>query len=157
MFSNKLICNILDYIDSNINDDISVSSISDVFGYEKSYVMKRFKKELGITITNYINSIRIYNSLNHFATNKSILDIAIDNGFNSLEYYSETFKKIMKISPRSYKKFVMRSSNLTLNELNIIMNSMSSLNTLNKIVREYRMKYRDIKNPVMKLAITRIN
>lgn len=157
MFSNKLICNILDYIDSNINDDISVSSISDVFGYEKSYVMKRFKKELGITITNYINSIRIYNSLNHFATNKSILDIAIDNGFNSLEYYSETFKKIMKISPRSYKKFVMRSSNLTLNELNIIMNSMSSLNTLNKIVREYRMKYRDIKNPVMKLAITRTN
>ena len=60
MFSNKLICNILDYIDSSINDDISVSSISDVFGYEKSYVMKRFKKELGITITNYINSIRIY-------------------------------------------------------------------------------------------------
>ena len=36
----------------------------------------------------------------------SAYDIAIKNGFNSLEYFSETFKHIMGVSPRTYKKFI---------------------------------------------------
>ena len=68
--------------------------------------MKRFKRELGISIHEYINTIRIYNSLAYFKDNNYVLSIALNNGFNSLEYFSETFKKIMGVSPTVYKNYL---------------------------------------------------
>ena len=157
MFANEFVCNILEYIEININNSISVDQISNVFGYEKSYIMKKFKKELGITIINYINIMRILNSLRGFYEYNSFLDIAINNGFNSLEYYSEIFKKVIKVSPRSYKKFIKRDNNLTLTEFETILNSLAVLNALKKRIKKYRTYIKHDTSPILKLAITRSN
>lgn len=63
MYSNKLICDILFYIDKNINNKINIQDIADIFFFNRFYIMKLFKKELGISINNYINLKRILNSL----------------------------------------------------------------------------------------------
>ena len=105
MYSNELICNILEFIDNNFKRDISIEEITFRFSYNRYYIMKKFKKEIGDSIISYINKLRVYNSLselNH--TNNSIVLISINNGFNSLEYYSEMFKKIIGISPSKYRK-----------------------------------------------------
>ena len=39
-------------------------------------------------------------------TNYSILKIALNNGFNSLEYYSEIFKKVTGFNPITFKKTI---------------------------------------------------
>ena len=77
-----------------------------LFYFDKTYIMKRFKRELGISIHEYINTIRIYNSLAYFKDNNYVLSIALNNGFNSLEFFSETFKKIMGVSPTVYKNYL---------------------------------------------------
>lgn len=110
MFSNELVCEIIEYINKNINKEITIDELSSIFYFNKTYIMKRFKKEMGITIHSYINHIRIYNSLLEFNNNSYILNIALRNGFNSLEYFSETFKNIMGVSPSIYKKFISISS-----------------------------------------------
>ena len=66
MYSNELVCNILDYLDNNINTEISIDLISSIFCYDKFYIMKRFKKEIGTSIFNYINAIKVHNSLKFF-------------------------------------------------------------------------------------------
>ena len=57
MHSKKLICDILEYIDNNINKEITIEELSNIFYFDKYYIMKLFKKELKITVINYINSI----------------------------------------------------------------------------------------------------
>ena len=66
IYSNELVCNILTYIKNNINAEITISDISNLFSYDKTYIMKKFKRELGLTIIEYINNKRILNSLNSY-------------------------------------------------------------------------------------------
>jgi len=68
--------------------------------------MKLFKKEIGVSIIDYINYIRIYNSFFELKnSNKKIINIAYNNGFYSLEYFSELFKKIIGINPKKIEKY----------------------------------------------------
>ena len=103
--TNNIVLNILDYIESNINDEISIDNIAKELCYDKSYLMKVFKKEIGLSIISYVNMIRIINSINMFQYDESLLKVCMFNGFNSLEYYSETFKIITGVNPTVYKKF----------------------------------------------------
>lgn len=104
--TNNIVLNILDYIESNINDEISIDNITKELCYDKSYLMKVFKKEIGLSIISYVNMIRIINSINMFQYDESLLKVCMFNGFNSLEYYSETFKIITGVNPTVYKKFL---------------------------------------------------
>lgn len=106
MFSNDLTCNIIEYLNNNINKEITIDELSLLFYFNKTYIMKRFKKELNISIHEYINTMRIYNSLPYFRDDNYILSIAFKNGFNSLEDFSEIFKKIIGVSPTIYKKYL---------------------------------------------------
>lgn len=106
MFSNDLVCKILEYLNNNINKEITIDELSLLFYFNKTYIMKKFKKELNISIHEYINTMRIYNSLPYFRDDNYILSIAFKNGFNSLEYFSEIFKKNMGVSPIIYKKYL---------------------------------------------------
>lgn len=45
MFSNDLVCNIIEYINNNINKEITIDELSLLFYFNKTYIMKRFKKE----------------------------------------------------------------------------------------------------------------
>ena len=107
MRSNELIFKILVYIDNNIFTKITLDGLAHTFHYNKYYIVKFFKKEIGYTLIDYINKLKIYYSLKLLNNSDySILKIAIDNGFYSLEYYSETFKKEIGVSPKKYQKML---------------------------------------------------
>lgn len=136
MFSNDLVCNIIEYLNNNINKEITIDELSVLFYFNKTYIMKRFKKELNITIHEYINIIRIYNSLPYFKEDNYILNIAFKNGFNSLEYYSEIFKKNMGVSPNIYKKY-LSYKNITDKEEEKILNNICRINSIKSNALNY--------------------
>ena len=43
IYSNELVCNILTYIQNNIKTEITISDISSIFSYDKTYIMKKFR------------------------------------------------------------------------------------------------------------------
>ena len=100
----ELILYVLDYLDANIYRDVSIDELSQYFGYEKSYLMKCFKNEVGCSIKSYMNRVRIYRSLEMVRSNELLLKVALQNGFHSLEYYSETFNKVMGFPPSFFRK-----------------------------------------------------
>lgn len=153
IYSNELVCNILNYIKNNINAEITISDISNIFSYDKTYIMKRFKKELGITIKEYINIIKVLNSLTYYNSNNTILKIAILSGYNSVEYYSEVFSKLIGVSPRVYKKFIMPLSNLSEKEIQIIRTSISKLYSLENKITKYLNNQKPKKLPTRKISI----
>ena len=154
MYSNKLICEILIYIDKNIKNKITIEELENKFFYNRYYIMKLFKKEVGLTIVEYINSIRIYNSILLIKNNNSnFINIAFKNGFYSLEYFSETFKQITNLSPRKFKYFFKQKKSISLEDIDQINNSIVNLYEISKIKNNYLSKQKPTTPPVKKLSI----
>ena len=137
MYSNKTVCDILNYIKDNINSKISIDEISKIFMYDKAYLMRLFKKELNITIIDYVNSVRIYNSIKQLRSDNNLLHISLNNGFNSLEYFSETFKNIIGVNPSTFRKFLNLDRSITLDEFVECTNSVSKLSILINRIDKY--------------------
>lgn len=121
MYSNELILKILDFIDSNINRKITMNELQELFYYNKDYIMRLFKKELNVTIFDYINKKRIYDSLNDLRNYDYLMTrVALLHGFTSQEYFSEIFTKIMGVNPLTYRKSFKIGTTFSDDDLNII-------------------------------------
>lgn len=154
MYSNKLVCEILIYIDDNINNKISIEDLENRFFYNRFYMMKLFKKEIGSTILNYINSIRIYNSIIQIKeNNSSFMSVALNNGFYSLEYFSEIFKQITTLNPKKYRDYFSKKKTISSDDIELINKYMIKLFDISKIKNVYLSKQKPIVNPVKKLSI----
>ena len=140
MYSNELVIQILNYLEDNLYKKIAIDELSFHFHYNKDYIMRLFKKEIGLTITNYINRKRIYNSLAAFPKyNSSILSISLQYGFASQEYYCETFHKIMGVSPMTFQKFKSFSKNISLDDIYNIQDNLAILDYQFREIEKYKL------------------
>lgn len=153
MHSNEIICDILEYIEININTKITIDIISKRFNFNRYYLMKLFKKELNISIIDYINNLRVYNSLNNIKNNQSLLNVAISNGFYSLEYFSEMFKNIIGINPSTYKKIINYDRNISDKDMFKYTESITKLKLLIEYSNKYKFNRKTNKIFVKKLSI----
>lgn len=139
MYSNELVVKILNYIDDNLYKRITMDEISSIFYFNKDYLMRIFKKELDITIMDYINKRRIYNSLELLKnTDDLVIKIALNSGYSSLEYYSETFTKVLGVSPLTYRKFTRVNSQISEEELDIIRTRLPEVSIILKRIDIYK-------------------
>ena len=139
MYSNELVVKMLNYIDDNLYKRFTMDEISSIFYFNKDYLMRIFKKELDITIMDYINKRRIYNSLELLKnTDDLVIKIALNSGYSSLEYYSETFTKILGVSPLTYRKFTKVNSQISDKELEIIRTRLPDISSLLKRIDIYK-------------------
>lgn len=100
----KAVQDACNYVQKNFQDKIDYPEIIKQTNYSKSQFIKLFKKQTGMNITDYINKIRIEHScLELLKTEKSITEIATENGFNNIQYFSKKFKELMGCTPREYK------------------------------------------------------
>ena len=96
---------ILNYINQNFTNEISFSEISKLFSINPSYLSQIFKRELGITFTQYLTDTRIeYAKELLLTTGMTIAEISEKVGFKQYIYFSKVFKKAVGISPSSYRK-----------------------------------------------------
>ena len=154
MYSNNLICDILIYIDDNIGNKIAIEDLEKRFFYNRYYIMKLFKKEMNITLINYINSIRIYRSITLIKeTSNNLLSIAFKCGFYSIEYFSETFRKITGVNPQVAKSYLRNKKNINQKEINILNKSITDIYSLITFKNKYLLKRKPNILPTKKLTI----
>lgn len=97
----------LNYIDFNLSEDLSLAYIADKLNVNKKYLSSHFRKEMGETITNYINKKRIRESLKYLgASDLAISDVALRVGMYDLNYYSRVFKQIIGMTPSQYRNMM---------------------------------------------------
>ena len=137
--SNDLLINILNYIDEYIYSKISIDDLSIRFYFNKDYIMRLFKKELNMTIIEYINKKRIYNSLEKLKeTDDLILKIAIEHGFISQEYYTEIFIKYIGSNPHTYRKFSRGINNINEEDINNIRKNLTEIKYQLDNIQKYK-------------------
>ena len=153
MYSNILICDILEYIDIFLNTKISVNDLEKKFFYNRYYIMKLFKKEIGVTLFSYINKLRVYNSLTDLNnTDILLIRVALNNGFYSLEYFSEIFKKEIGISPQKYRKIINNKYFRDIEFLDVTHNIINIKNIID-FCNNYKRKRKRAVLPVRKISL----
>ncbi|MDE5584581.1 MAG: AraC family transcriptional regulator [Ruminococcus sp.] len=101
----KQIVRAVDYMTSHIHSRITLAEVADYLKISSEYLSRLFKKETGMTFSEYINKLKIEeaSSLLLF-TERSDIEISSLLGFSSQSYFIKIFRKQMGITPKQYKK-----------------------------------------------------
>ena len=92
------------HIDLNYNNpNISVASIATSLGLNRSYLSRIFKKEIGISIQDYIIKTRISKSIILLEEGKKISETAMLVGYSDPFNFSKVFKQRTGLNPSDYK------------------------------------------------------
>jgi len=115
MKTEKIVLDVMDYLDQHLAEEITIDHVAGKFHFNRYYLMKMFKKVTGLTIIEYVNQKKITASFKDLiCTDDKVLKLALKHGFNSLEYYSETFYKVVGISPSQFRKSMTFNPNILL-------------------------------------------
>ena len=97
------IAQIIKYIETNYAEKVSVKEISDELGVSESFLSRIFKKELGVTIHEYLNQYRIAKAISLLQTG-SVTEVGYACGFCDTSHFISIFKKYTGSTPMQYKK-----------------------------------------------------
>jgi AraC-like DNA-binding protein len=95
---------IVEYIHSHFDEKISLDHIAEYSNFSKSYLIRLFRKNTGKTFSAYLNSFRIYKACEMLdSTQKNILEISANCGFENVAYFIKIFKRIIGTTPYKYR------------------------------------------------------
>lgn len=78
-------------------------------GVSQNHLIQLFHKKYKITPVKYLNQLRIEKALHLLATtDKSIMNIALLCGFQSLSNFYDSFKRQVGITPKEYRKSIKK-------------------------------------------------
>lgn len=102
---NKRIEIIHNYLMNNYKSEIDLRHLSELVNMAKGSVCRFFKQNLGITIFEYLNKIKVEFACKLLMNNDlSILEVCLDCGFNNLSHFNKQFKKLTGTTPKGYRK-----------------------------------------------------
>ena len=106
MENNDLITKAILYARTHMaSPELSVQDVADAAGFSLDYFNRMFLTHTGFTVMAYVNYIRLKKALLLLQnTDKTLLEIALDIGYNSQEGFSKAFQKKYNITPSEYRK-----------------------------------------------------
>ena len=103
--SSEKLTPVLSYIADNYRELNSLEEIAEHFFVSSSYLCRVFKKHTGMTLSHYINQIKIQHACELLIdTTKNVTEIAFECGYNSSMYFCKTFKEQMGCTPSEFRK-----------------------------------------------------
>lgn len=98
---------ILDYINVNLNGDLSIDKLSAMFFVSKYYLMHRFKAQTGYTIHNYILRKRLILANSMIKDGRTAAEACMECGFGDYSSFVRAFKNVFGMSPKKHYKALM--------------------------------------------------
>ncbi len=106
----KKLAAILEWIRVHALGDVSVSSIARQFNYNRDYLTRYFKKEVGMSIQEYIHHQKLSKAKYLLtSTNANIKTVADAVGIHDEKYFMRLFKKYEKVTPTEFRKAYYRT------------------------------------------------
>ena len=93
------------YLEENYSSRVSLDTLSSLFYIDKFYLCSQFKEQYGVSVMDYLISVRITEAkkLIRF-TDKTMDEIADAVGINGAVYFSRLFKKVEGVNPSEFRK-----------------------------------------------------
>lgn len=99
--ANMKLLQILDYINENLAEDITIDKLSAQFYLNRYYLMHFFKEGTGYTIGNYITEKRLLHAKNLVQKGKTLTEACFESGFKNYSTFSRAFKKAFHTMPKN--------------------------------------------------------
>ena len=107
----KTIEGVLNYINSNLENDLSIDTIASEFFISKYYLMRKFKNQIGSSIHNYVVQKRLILARSLISDGLSMSSVCSRCGFNDYSSFVRAFKKVYGVSPRNYNPTIHNFEN----------------------------------------------
>lgn len=99
------------YINKNYSQPLTISELSSMCDMSEGHFCRLFKHITMKTPVQYINNVRVTKAVEMLtSSDKKVLDIAMDTGFNSLSYFIGVFKDNLGITPTKFRKEYNKNS-----------------------------------------------
>lgn len=96
---------ILIYVEADLRTDLSLKTLAEYLGVNPSYLSSLFSRELGMSLTDYVNGRRIQLARELLiSTSLPIKSIAQQCGLPDVHYFSRLFKRRTGTTPRAYRE-----------------------------------------------------
>lgn len=107
----KVITRSIEYIYSHIHNRITVEEMADAIGISPAYLSKLFKKEVGMSISDFIRDKKIKRAENLLRfSDYSYIEIANYLAFSSQSHFVNCFRKQVGITPKKYRDLHYRTT-----------------------------------------------
>lgn len=105
ILQNEIILEVILYIRNHFQSHNLLSNFCNEYHYSPQYISRKFKEDTGFTISEYVQKIRIEKSCKLLVgSTMTIGRIAEEVGYTDLKFFNQLFKKIIKMSPRDFRK-----------------------------------------------------
>lgn len=102
--SDNVVEQLKDYIEQNLNEDLSRSVLAGKVFLSEDYVSKIFMKTTGMSLPNYIAERRIERAKEYLRSSSlPISKIAMEVGYGNFSYFSKTFRELVGCTPNEYR------------------------------------------------------
>jgi len=105
---NQLALKMLNFINQNITERITIEQLANRFYISESYASRIFKAATGVTINKYITARRISIAKSLLSMGMNVLEVSEKSGFNDYSNFLRTFKASVGISPKKYAQNSVR-------------------------------------------------
>lgn len=93
------------YIGEHYGSNISLADLCEVFHVSESYICGLFKKYIGCSFIDFLQSVRISQAKRLLKyTDLDVVSISYQTGFNNYSYFGRLFKRIVNTTPLSFRK-----------------------------------------------------
>ena len=107
----KTIEGVLNYINSNLENDLSIDTIASEFFISKYYLMRKFKNQIGSSIHNYVVQKRLILARSLISDGLSMSSVCSRCGCNDYSSFVRAFKKVYGVSPSNYNPTIHNLEN----------------------------------------------
>jgi len=100
-----LVAKIKKHVVGNLDGDLAMPALSKAMGVSESYLRAVFREEAGVSLGNFVRSVRLVQSTYLLEQGQDDLGvIAEKTGFGSLTSFTRAFRRMYEMTPSSYRK-----------------------------------------------------
>ena len=92
------------YIREHFSEDVSLRELSVISNLSLFYLVRTFRKEVGLAPHEYLVEVRIEEARRLLREGRPIVEVAQDTGFSDQSHFTRSFKSRIGITPGRYKK-----------------------------------------------------
>lgn len=109
-YEQAVVTQVKQYLDHHYTDKVTLADLARLTGYHRNYISTYFKKHTGTNIYSYLSRLRFQSAVEDLNfSEKTLTEIAVDNGFAELKLFNQQFRRLFRISPAEYRKRVVCS------------------------------------------------
>ena len=93
---------IIEFVEEGYSQKLTIDVAANKFGYSKQYFCKWFKHMIGVSFSEFLNTVRIHHARIYLENGYSVEEASTACGFSDPSYFAKVFKAQVGTTPKAY-------------------------------------------------------